>query len=151
MPTWTGTLSPRHRRLFLGLADLWRPSDPVGAAGGEAKSYGAEPALSAVPYLLRRKSAIDEPELIGLLESQDMMTVDVAVFPPGTVIGSSWIVVDRSLTVALLEGANYNGAWICRGEAVSKDDMDAIRRAGKVKAYVNRMPEAPDEIQAYYA
>ena len=151
MALWSGTLNVRHRRLLLGRADLWKPSDPVGPSGGAAKSYGVEPVLSQAPYLLQRKSAIDAPELIALLEGQDLMTVDVATFPPGTELGSSWILIDRSLTVTGEPGLNYGGGWICRGAAVSKDDLDAIRRAGKVVAYVNRMPKLPRVIAEYYS
>jgi len=148
---WTGTLSFRQRREFLGKADLWQPAFPVGASGGLATSYGSAPVLSGVPYLLRRKSAVDDPALIALIESQDLITVDVAVFPPGTALGSSWIIIDRSLNVDGEPGQNYNGGWICRGEPVSKDDMDTIRRAGKVKAFVNRLPKLPQAIVDYYA
>lgn len=151
MAEWSGILTGRRRRVFLGRADIWQPSDPLGATGGEDKSYGAEPHLANVPYYMKRESAIDNPELIALVESNDKLTIDVARFPPRTPLGSSWIIVDRSLTFRKEQGVNWHQGWICRGEPVSRDDMDRTRTAGAVSAYVTRQVELPDEIKAYYA
>ncbi len=149
MPAWAGTLSFRHRRLFLGLADLWRPSRPHGAAGGLATTYLL--ALTSVPYVLDRKSAIETPYVVGALEGEEIINTDTARFPPGTEMHSSWIIVDRSLTRLGVPGLNFGGAWALKGDPVMDDELDNVRRAGAVEAYVTRLMEVPAVISEYYS
>jgi hypothetical protein len=137
-------LSFRHQRLFDGLADLWSPVDPIGTSGGLARTYQQE--QTSVPYVLDRKSAVDSPELVGLLEGEDMVTVDTCRFPPATVLGTNWIVVDKSITIAGAEGQNYGQGWVVKGDPVSEDDLDDLRRAGMVEAYVTRLTGLPEGV-----
>lgn len=149
MAVWAGVLSFRHSRLFKGLADLWQPTFPVGATGGTATSWAL--ATSAVPYVLDRKSAVETPWLIGAIEGEDMITTDTMRFPPGTVFGSHWIIVDRSITITGAEGENFNGGWAVKGDPVRDDNLDLIRRAGMVEAYTTRLSKLPPTLVSYYA
>jgi hypothetical protein len=121
--------------------DLWEPSFPVGASGPTATTYTE--ALTGVPYHLIRKSAIENPELLALVEGEDLITIDTARFPPGTPLASNWIIVDRTLTIDGEEGLNYGQGWIVRGDPVKRDNIDTLRDVGMVEAYVSRLSKLP--------
>lgn len=152
MPAFNSPMIFRHRRLFKSLCDLWKPVDAVGPGGGLPRTWeGSAPVLTAVPYVLDRKSATESPYVLGQIEGSDLITTDTARFPPGVEIHSSWIIVDRSLTRLGAQGQNYGGGWVVLGDPVSDDDLDDIRRAGMVEAYTSRLTDLPAVIEAYYA
>jgi hypothetical protein len=142
MPAWSGTLHFRHQRLFRHLADLWAPDVPVDAGGGGSTTYTLH--TSGVPCLRDAKSAIDSPELLGLIEGEDLISVDTWRFPPGTALDSSWIVVDRT------GGLNHGKGWICKGAPVREEDASSVRTTGMVEAYATRRLRLPPEILEHY-
>lgn len=155
LPTPTSgfeSLSFRHQRLFLGLADIWKPVNGIGPSGGLPQTFeGNAPVQTAVPYVLDRKSATESPYVLGQIEGSDLITTDTARFPPGVELHSSWVIIDRSITIQGVPGENYNGGWIVLGDPVSDDDLDEVRRAGMVEAYTARLSDLPATIKAYYA
>jgi hypothetical protein len=143
MPAWTGTLHFRHRRLFRHRFDLWKPDYPIDDDSDPSDTTYALN-LSAVPGIRDTKSAVDAPELVGLVEGEDMITVDTFRCPPGTELGSNWIIVDRS------GGLNQNRGWTCKGEPVREEDADAVRTTGMVEAYATRLARLPAAIRTHY-
>lgn len=152
MPAWTGTLSTAQRRAYTHLADLWEVTNAIAAGAFPSDpSYGAAPVLTAVPAYRRTKSAVDAPEILGLVEGEDMITVDVWRFPVNVELSSSWIIIDRSLTPDGDPGQNYGLGWVAKGDPVREEDWTARRKSGIVEAYASRLVELPAEITAYYA
>jgi len=140
------TLHFRHQRLFRHLADLWRPAFPI-PAGEFPGDTQYELAEADVPCLFDTKSAVDRPELLGLIEGEDMITVDTVRFPAGTEIDSSWVVVNKSLTPEGAEGLNYGRGWVVKGAPVRDEDWSPSARSGMVEAYVTRLPALPAGVE----
>jgi hypothetical protein len=135
----------RFTRFFTHRADLWEPAFPI-PAGGDPAAVTWTPRAVDVPAHFITKSAVDEPELLGLVESDDLMTVDEIHLPEGTNIDSSWILINRSVDINGAPVANYGKAYIARGEPNKRATTIRPRRCGKVVAYVSKLGLVPSDI-----
>lgn len=128
----------RQQRLFRDRVDLFRPTENFADGLPSATTYSL--AQADVPCIIDTKSAVDNPELLGLIEGEDMITVDTVRFPEGTVLESSWCILCRSLDRSGAPTLNHGKVWVAKGEPVREQSPDGIRRSGMVEAYATRMP-----------
>ena len=131
-------------RFFTERCDLWEPDFPIPAGGDPAATTYTARALN-VPAHFIRKSSVDQAMLIGLVESDDLMTVDEIHLPTAaSYVDSSWILVDRSRDLGGNPVASYGKAYIARGEP-SKHAATLLprRTEGKVIAFVSKLPLLP--------
>lgn len=148
MAAWSGTLPFRQQRAFTHLADLWEPDFPLSADGGEDTTYSL--VLSAVPALRSAASSIDNPQVLALIESAGLDTVDAWRLPVGVEVNSSWFLIDRTLNPDGSEGLQYDRGWKTLGEPVQDEDWSATKRSGCVDIYASRVTVLPATLRTHY-
>lgn len=131
---------PIHQQgSYFDLCDLWSVSDPDPAAN----SLPADPtytlAQSGVSCRFVVKSGVDALQTVGLVESDDLVTVDELRLPENTTIESGWIAVNKTLLSDGSQGPYYGKAWIVRGEPRRRISTTGVP-AGRVVAYVSKLP-----------
>lgn len=127
---------------YTHLCDIYRPSFTI-PPGGDPLKGPYTLAEEDVPCRFVTKSAIDQPDLIGLVESDDLITVDTVRLPENTEIESSWIVVNRTLRTDGSESLNFGRAYILRGEPKRRDSDPGFEDMGRVVAFVTKLAVKP--------
>lgn len=146
------TLSERQERSYTDLCDIWRPNTTI-PAGEYPANTAYELSEEDVPCRFVTASSVDQVQgPLGLVEGEDLLTVDTLRLPENALIDSSWIAVNRAQLDGGGNGPYFNKAWILRGEPKRRVSR-AGRPAGRVVAYASRMPDnaIPAEILDHYA
>lgn len=134
-------------RFFTDRCDLWQPDFPIPAGGDPGATTWTRRAVGLPAHFIR-KSAVDQAMLIGLVESDDLMTVDEIHLPIwAKIIDSSWILIDRTIDVNGDPAGTYGKAYICRGEPAKVSATITPRQtAAKVIAFVSKLAVVPSGV-----
>lgn len=132
-------LSARQERAYFDLCDLWEPSFAVAASSLPADVTYSLAAISVACRFVV-KAGVDALQTVGLVESDDLITVDTIRLPEGQDVESSWIVVNKSLLDDGTAGPYYGKAWMVRGEPRRRSSRSG-RPAGRVVCYATKLPD----------
>ena len=131
-------LSARQDRAYTDLCSLYAPSFTVSASSLPSDvTYSL--IASAVRCRFVVKAGVDELQTVGLVESDDLVTVDTIRLPEGQTVESSWIIMNQSLLDDLTNGPYYGACWIVRGEPRRRTSRSG-RPAGRVVVYATKLP-----------
>lgn len=130
---------------YTHLCDIYRPDFDI-PPGGDPMKGPYTLAQSGVPCRFVTKSAVDQPDLVGLIESDDLLTVDTVRLPENTEIETSWILVNRTLRQDGTESLNYGRAYILRGDPKRRDSEPGWEDMGRVVAFVSRLAAKPSGV-----
>lgn len=132
-------LSSRQTRAYFDLCSIYEPSFTVSASSlpGDV-TYTLNEA--DVPCRFVTRASVDTLQTVGLVEGDDLITVDTIRLPENQEVDSSWIIVNKSLQDDGTNGPYYGKCWIVRGEPRRRTSRSG-RPAGRVVVYATKMPD----------
>ena len=141
MAAWSGELPFYQQESMTHRCDLWEPHF---GADGTATTYTLH--TTGIPALRTAAASVDDPEVLALIESSDLQTVDQWRLPINIPLESSWLLLDRSTTGSL----NYNRGWKTLGSPISDEDWSPAMRSGVTDVYATKIALLPVEIREHY-
>lgn len=144
LPGYTApTLNARQTAAFIHRCDVWKPIFERSAQGDARPVYWTR-VLTNVACRFRFRSSLTEPQLVAMLEAQDLTTADTCKFGFGMPIDDYWILINRNVSPDGTPSVNYGKPWIVRGEPERTID-GGNRIPGQTKAFVAKLQLTPPE------